>query len=59
MLGTDYKYSCKEVGCNNKRKMGYKEFVIHMANYHGGLEQVMQEDEREQLREMVRRLKKK
>ena len=59
ILGKDIKYSCHEPGCKNKRKMGYKEFVIHSANDHGGLMQVLQEDEREELRAMARRFGKK
>jgi len=58
-LGVDVKYSCSDARCNNKRKMGYKEFTIHMANEHGGLETVMMEDEREEIRNLVEKIRKK
>merc|ERR1719147_495458 len=58
-LGADVKYSCSDVRCNNKRKMGYKEFTIHMANEHGGLEVVLMEDEREEIRNLVEKIRKK
>ena len=38
--------------------MGYKEFVIHTANDHGGLEEIMNEHEDEEFRKIITRLKK-
>ena len=37
--------------------MGYKELCIHMASYHGGLEEVMARDEREEIRELVEKIR--
>ena len=34
------KYTCSDDKCTVKKRMGYKEFCIHMASYHGGLEEV-------------------
>ena len=59
MLGREVKYQCDIKGCSQKRRMGYKEFVIHMANDHGGLEEIMSEHEDEEFRKMILRLKKK
>jgi len=58
-LGKEVKYFCQEKGCKVKRKMGYREFSIHMANEHGGLEKVMKADHREEVRDIVGRMKKK
>ena len=37
--------------------MGYKELCIHMASDHGGLERVMAKDEREEIRELVEKIR--
>ena len=58
-MGKEVKYSCQEKGCTVKRKMGYREFTIHMANEHEGLEEVMKADHREDIRKIVGRMKKK
>jgi len=57
ILGREVKYSCQEKGCSLKRKMGYKEFVIHMANDHGGLEKVLENHSDERVREISKKLK--
>ena len=57
--GSVMKYSCDVKGCSQKTKMGYKWFVIHTANDHGGLEEIMAEHEDEQFRNIISRLKKK
>jgi len=49
ILGRDIKYSCEVRGCTIKRKMGYKEFCIHMSNEHMGLLEVLREDGRPEL----------
>ena len=64
VMGRDVKYSCDFEQCGQgragtvRRKMGYKEFCIHMGSEHGGLEQVMGQDEREEVRKMLQRIKK-
>ena len=64
VMGRDVKYSCDFDQCGQgragtvRRKMGYKEFCIHMGSEHGGLEQVMGQDEREEVRKMLQRIKK-
>ena len=40
-----------------KRKMGYKEFTIHMANDHGGLEDVLLKYDDEKIRDIAPKLK--
>ena len=57
VLGREVKYSCQEKGCKNKRKMGYKEFCIHMSNDHGGLEEVLAKCDDEKIREIAPKLK--
>ena len=59
VLGKEVKYSCQERGCTVKRKMGYKEFTIHMSNEHGGLEELMKEDHRPEIRAIADKIKKK
>ena len=56
--GTAIKYQCKAKGCTStaKRMIGYKEFCIHSSNEHGGLLEIMQDEERPQLREVGWRL---
>ena len=56
VLGREVKYSCQQGGCTLKRKMGYKEFVIHMANDHGGLEQILMDHEDTRLHEVAPKL---
>jgi len=46
-----------ENGCTMKRQVGYKELCIHMASDHGGLEEVMAKDEREEIRELVEKIR--
>ena len=46
ILGRDVKYSCEASGCTVKRKMGYKEFCIHMSNEHRGILDLLREDGR-------------
>jgi len=58
-LGKEMKYQCEERGCTVKRKMGYKEFAIHMSNEHGGLEEVINEDSRPEIRALADKIKKK
>ena len=57
-VGKEVKYSCQERGCTVKRKMGYKEFTIHMANEHLGLEELMKVDHRQEIRNIAGRMKK-
>ena len=54
--GRSVKYECKERGCTatNKRKFGYKEFVIHCATVHGGLERILQSHESAEIKEFAR-----
>jgi len=53
ILGRDIKYSCEVRGCTIKRKMGYKEFCIHMSNEHRGILEVLREDGRPELLEIA------
>ena len=53
ILGRDIKYSCEVMGCTIKRKMGYKEFCIHMSNEHRGILEVLREDGRPELLEIA------
>ena len=55
--GTEVKYKCLERGCTNKRNMGYKEYVIHSCNEHGGLEKILDQHENEELRKVVKKMK--
>ena len=57
VLGREVKYSCQEKGCRMKRKMGYKEFCIHMSNDHGGLEEVLTKYDKANIREIAPKLK--
>ena len=56
ILGRDIKYSCEVRGCTIKRKMGYKEFCIHMSNEHGGLCDILRETGRPELWEVADKL---
>lgn len=56
VLGRTMKYSCEVRGCKNKRKMGYKSFCIHNAVDHGGLYEIMREDENPKINQLVERL---
>jgi len=58
LLGREVKYRCIEEGCLMKRQVGYKELCIHMASDHGGLEKVMAEDSREEIRNLALKIKK-
>jgi len=55
-LGHDVKYNCQR-GCT-ERKMGYKQFAIHMSIEHGGLEEVIKEDSRPEIRALADKIKK-
>lgn len=57
VLGREVKYRCMEAGCTMKRQVGYKELCIHMASDHGGLEEVMAKDEREEIRDLVEKIR--
>jgi len=57
VLGREVKYRCMEGGCTMKRQVGYKELCIHMASDHGGLEAVMAKDEREEIRDLVEKIR--
>ena len=59
VLGREVKYRCMEEGCTMKRQVGYKELCIHMASDHGGLERVMAEDEREEVRDLIPKIRRK
>ena len=59
VLGREVKYRCMEEGCTMKRQVGYKELCIHMASDHGGLEKVMAEDEREEVRDLIPKIRRK
>ena len=57
-LGRTVKYNCHEPACSNKkRKMGYKEYAIHNANEHQGLEAVLEDHENERVRSLIPLLK--
>ena len=59
LIGKLYKYTCEECSKVKKvRKMGYKEFTTHMANDHGGLEEILSEHSDVQVRELVNKLRK-
>ena len=45
LLGKQFKYSCDLQPCT-KRKLGYKEMVLHLATQHKLLKEVMQKDKR-------------
>ena len=38
-------------------QVGYKELCIHMASDHGGLEEVMAKDEREEIRDLIEKIR--
>ena len=59
MLGQQVRYRCIEDRCTMKRSVGYKELCIHMASDHGGLEEVMAKDERQEIRNLVPKIIKK
>ena len=56
ILGREVKYACQERKCHQKRKMGYKEFCIHMSNDHGGLEKALLLHEDKRVRSLSKRL---
>ena len=37
-------------------QVGYKELCTHMANLHGGLERVMAKDERQGIKDLVKKI---
>ena len=57
ILGTIYKYTCKEKKCSVKRNMGLKAYCIHTAHEHNIVIQIMLKSEREDLRKLGIRLK--
>ena len=59
MVGKVFKYNCTVSGCTRtqRRKLGYKEFVIHMCCDHGGLEDILAAHEEEKVRKMIPKLK--
>ena len=59
MVGKVFKYNCTVSGCTrtHRRKLGYKEFVIHMCCDHGGLEDILAAHEEEKVRKMIPKLK--
>ena len=57
-LGTKTKYHCREAACLAKKKnqYGYKSFCIHMAVDHGELLEIMREDTRQEVRDILQKL---
>ena len=58
-MGAEMKYQCSSNSCSLSRKrkqMGYKEFCIHMSNEHGGLEEVLAEHSRPEVRVVAAKL---
>ena len=57
--GTETKYDCVEKGCTEtkRRKIGYMEYVTHRAVDHGGLEEIMESHDNEEMRNFNDRLK--
>ena len=51
--------SSPEVGSSKKRKLGYKEYLIHQLTDHQGLEQLFEASDDPKLREMAPLLVKK
>ena len=59
ILGRIYKYTCEVCKPSKKpRQMGYKEFSTHMANHHGGLEEILSEHKDGKVRQLVSKLRK-
>ena len=56
IMGGKFKYPCEEKGCTNKRKIGYKSFVIHQATDHKGLLKLIADHENPKVRTVVNRL---
>jgi len=59
VMGAEMKYQCSSNGCSVARKrkqMGYKEHCIHMSNEHGGLEEVLAEHSRPEVRAVAAKL---
>jgi len=59
VMGAEMKYQCSSNGCSVARKrkqMGYKEHCIHMSNEHGGLEEVLAEHPRPEVRAVAAKL---
>ena len=55
IIGKVEKYTCHYGGCT-KRKMGYKELCVHLATSHQLLRQVMGEDNRPGMKEVLNML---
>ena len=66
LLGKVFQYNCTVPGCSRtqrrtkrrtqRRKMGYKEYAIHMCCDHGGLEEILAVHEDEKVRNMIPKL---
>ena len=58
IMGREYGYKCFETAAcsNRKRKMGYREWAIHQANEHKGLEKVLENHKDERVRKLIPRL---
>jgi len=57
ILGRDVKYNCMLCeSSNRKHRMGYKEFAVHQAFVHEGLEQLLTNHPDERLRSLIPRL---
>ena len=56
IMGGKFKYPCEVKGCTNKRKIGYKSFVIHQATDHKGLLKLIADHENPKVRTVVNRL---
>ena len=59
VLGKVYKFTCERCPTSSRirRKMGYKEFVTHQANNHGGLEEVLSEHHDEKVRALLPKMR--
>ena len=57
ILGREVKYNCPAAVCaNRRRKFGYKDFAIHQAAEHKGLEQVLAIHPDERVRNLIPKL---
>ena len=57
VLGTIYRYTCRQKKCSSRRKMGFKEYCIHTADKHGIVINIMLKSENEDLKKLGIRLK--
>ena len=62
--GTAHKFICTFTGCwknkkqnKKQREMGYKEFTLHTATFHGWFEEIVAVDERKEVRNLLDKLK--